>query len=139
MTAGKAGGRYARDRGKRGELEVAEILRPIFPEVRTRRAGGESAEDTRGSDLVGAEPYVIQVKRRERLNVVEAWNEAAQNAKGAVPLLVFRRDRGPWLVTMSLAEWMELERARQALARRLEFEPGTKAAFWPQLADEDPK
>jgi hypothetical protein len=123
MTAGKSGGRYPLARGKRGELEVAELLRPLFPEVRTRRAGGESARDTRGSDLVGTAPYVCQIKRRERLNVVEAWNEAAQNANGAVPLLIHRRDHSPWLVTMSLEEWMELEKARQLVR---DFEAGPK-------------
>jgi hypothetical protein len=130
---------YQRRKGHRGETEVADLLRPLFAEIRTRRAGGESAADTRGSDLCNCAPYNIQVKLRNRLNVEAAWKEAGANANGAVPLLVFRRDRGPWLVTMSLAEWMKLERIRQAIgvaeivrgnAADPEFDP---AAFYLKL------
>lgn len=54
----------------------------------------------------GLEDYHIEVKRVERLNINEAMRQAEADADGRVPVVVHRRSRRPWLVTMRLSDWL---------------------------------
>ena len=72
----------------------------------------------RGHGLYGAEPDVlglpgihVEAKRRERLNVSEAMAQSitdAQRFHDGTPVLIHRRSREPWLVTMRLTDWLAL-------------------------------
>jgi hypothetical protein len=100
-------GKAEREKGKRGEIEVARALRAIWPEARTKRAGGESASQDRGRDLLGTPGWCWQVKRRERLNVSEALKECASAAvfgdRGQeVPVVAHRRRGEAWVASLPL-------------------------------------
>ena len=62
-------------------------------------------------DVVGVEGIHVEVKRVEKLNVLEAMNQSITDSEkfgDGIPALFHRRNRSPWLVTMRLEEWLEL-------------------------------
>lgn len=69
-------GRFSREKGKRAEREVAAMLKPLCPDVRTKRAGGESASVDRGRDLLGTPGLCVQVKAMAHLRPLSALGEA---------------------------------------------------------------
>ena len=62
-------------------------------------------------DLTGLPGIHIEVKRVEKLNVVEAMEQSIRDSErmaDGVPVLFHRRNRKPWLVTMRLEDWLSL-------------------------------
>ena len=56
-----------------------------------------------------------EVKRVEKLNVVEAMEQSIRDSeqmRDGMPALFHRRNRKPWLVTMRLVDWLKLYRSR---------------------------
>lgn len=67
-------------------------------------------------DLTGLPGIHIEVKRVEKLNVVEAMEQSIRDSErmaDGVPALFHRRNRKPWLVTMRLEDWISLYREGQ--------------------------
>ena len=54
----------------------------------------------------GLEQYHIEVKRMERLNIGTAMQQAIHDADGKIPVVMHRRNRQPWLVTVRLTDWL---------------------------------
>ena len=99
-------GRSSQRKGAAGERELAAILRGRGYDI--ERGGSLSYGEV--PDLVGLPGVHIEVKRVERLNVPEAMDQASRDADRfrGFPALFHRRSRSPWLVTMRLADWLEL-------------------------------
>ena len=99
-------GRSSQRKGADGERELAGILRGRGYDI--ERGGSLSYGEV--PDLVGLPGVHIEVKRVERLNVPEAMDQATRDADrfGGFPALFQRRSRSPWLVTMRLADLLEL-------------------------------
>lgn len=97
----------SRAKGKRGELELAAKLRTHgFDARRGRqyRGGGDSP------DVVGLPGVHIECKRVQSLNIEKAMAQSRRDAEGTgeVPVVMHRRDREGWKVTMDLDEFMNL-------------------------------
>lgn len=93
-------------KGSAGERELASELQKFgFNAYRTAQfKGGPDSPDVNG--LPGIH---IECKRVERLNIHEAMAQAVLDAAGErMPAVFHRRNRGRWLVTMHLDDWMEL-------------------------------
>lgn len=89
-----------RRKGADAEREVAQLLTAAgFPCVRTGR-NGVTADDLQHS-LAGVH---LEVKRRERLNVSEAMEQAIRDAGVRSPVVIHRRSREPWLATVLLSD-----------------------------------
>lgn len=91
--------RSQREKGKAGEREAAAMLRKLTQidvQRRVRQHDGDS-------DLVGLEPWVVEVKRNESMSVEAMWLQAVVQADsvGGVPLLLYRRSRQPWRAVWS--------------------------------------
>lgn len=100
-------GRTAQRKGARGERELSAILQEYGYEAER----GGSMTFGAVPDVVGLPGVHVEVKRVERLNVPEAFNQAVRDADkfhDGMPALFHRRNRSPWLVTMALSDWMEL-------------------------------
>lgn len=94
-------------KGKNGELEVAHILKEYgFEDARrTAQYCGNTGD---ASDVVGMEGYHLEVKRNERLNIYEAVEQSIRDARdGELPVVIHRKNRKPWLITMTLEDYME--------------------------------
>lgn len=99
-------GKASRDKGKRGEREVAQRLRALFPDARRgiqSRGGGAEAADV-------VVPFVhVEVKIGARPSPLAALDQAVADAKpGLWPVAYCRRDRGEWTVTMRAGDFEEL-------------------------------
>ena len=83
-----------REKGKRGELEAVALLRRIFPDVRSKRAGGETLSVDRGRDLLDTPGYAFQVKLTARPQPLAALAEARGAAHHReVPVALVRESR----------------------------------------------
>ena len=103
-------GRAARNKGARGERELADLLSHELGTVVKRKLG--QARD--GGDDIQVGRFHIEVKRQERLQV-EKWCEQVEAACTTasqidqdgtvlepVPVLVFRRNGQPWRAVVPL-------------------------------------
>lgn len=95
--------KFSREKGKRGEREVARIIQDVVNEVfgenapRIQRNTLQS--DKGGFDLVGLEDFAIEVKRHEKLNVKAWWRQTVKQAgKDKLPVLFYRQNNTPWSV-----------------------------------------
>lgn len=64
--------------------------------------------DAGDADVVGIEGLFLEVKRVEKLNVPQALAKAVEQAGGDLPLLVHRKNRGEWLVTLRMSDLVHL-------------------------------
>ena len=100
-----------RQKGKKGELELARVLRDYGYDT---RRGQQYCGANGDADVVGLPGVHIECKRVERLNLEDAVVQAQRDARpGEMPVVMHRRNRGQWLVTMTLADWMELYKEAQ--------------------------
>lgn len=94
-------GRSQREKGARGERELAKILGG-------RRTGqAQSQHAAPDADISDCLPgYFIECKRQERVQI-EAWCKKAEDEAGElVPVVIWRRNNQPWRVTMLLDDFL---------------------------------
>lgn len=99
-------GRASRDKGKRGELEIAHILQEYgYPARRSVQYNGWQGE----ADVIGLEGIHIEVKRVERLNIEEAMAQSRRDAKNdEIPVVFHRRNNRGWLATLPLVDFIKI-------------------------------
>lgn len=99
----------SRKKGKKGELELANILKTYGFDC---RRGQQYCGANGDADVVGLPGIHIECKRVETLNVSQAMRQAQKDAKDEeMPVVMHRKNRERWLVTMTLEDWMELYKA----------------------------
>ena len=96
----------SRQKGKRGELELAKILGCYGYET---RRGQQYCGANGDADVVGVPGIHIECKRVESLNIYAAMEQSTKDAKdGEAPAVFHRKNGKRWLVTMELDDWMKL-------------------------------
>ena len=93
-------------KGRAGERELCEYLTAAgFPAHRNeqRYTGGRDNPDI---DAEGLEQLHIECKRVEKLNVSAAMKQAEADAVNRTPVVIHRRNREPWLITMRLQDFL---------------------------------
>lgn len=104
MTNGK-------QKGKRGELELARLFRDQGYEARrTAQYCGNTGE---AADVIGLPGIHVECKRAERLNIVDAVDQARRDAKDGLPAVFHRKNHCEWLVTMRAEDWFKLYRGSE--------------------------
>jgi Holliday junction resolvase len=109
----------SREKGKRGERQWRDELRANGYEA---RRGQQFCGSPESPDVVceGLGWIHFEVKAVERLNIEEAMEQARrdchkkaqESAKGKVPVVVHRRSRRGWLVTMEAGTFLRLVKDR---------------------------
>ena len=101
----------SRQKGKRGELEAAHLLREYGFEARR----GQQFSGANGDpDVVGLPGIHLEVKRVEKLNLEAAMQQSITDARiNEIPIVMHRKNRGQWLVTMTFSDWMKLYQGGQ--------------------------
>jgi hypothetical protein len=111
-------GKASREKGKRGELEACAALADVWPGL--ERTYHQAHKDSTSPDIDSPTcPVFIEVKRQEKINVHAAMRQAAGKSldeegfmgRGFAvrpPVVVHRRSRGEWLVTMRAADLARL-------------------------------
>ena len=94
-------------KGSAGERELCEYLTAAgFPAHRNEQkyTGGKGNPDI---DAEGLEQLHIEVKRVEKLNVSAAMRQAEADAESRTPVVIHRRNREQWLITMRLQDYLQ--------------------------------
>jgi hypothetical protein len=99
-----------KQKGKRGELEFARLLRD---HGWTGARRGQQYNGLDGHDVVGLPGCHVEVKRVERLDLQAAMSQAIRDAENdcALPIVAHKRNNKPWLVTLTAADFLSLLRA----------------------------
>lgn len=101
----------SRAKGAAGERELAHELEKYGF---TARRGQQFCGANGDADVVGVPGLHIECKRVERLNLEEAMEQSRRDAReGEKPVVMHRKNRKPWLVTISLEDFMEILKGGQ--------------------------
>lgn len=100
----------SREKGKRGELEVAHILQGYgYRAGRGQQFSGANGD----ADVEGVDGLHIEVKRAEHLNIEAAMKQAERDARdGKVPSVFHRRNGEDWKVTVRLKDFIQIWQGR---------------------------
>ena len=99
----------SRQKGKRGELEAAKALREYGYDTRRGQQYSGASGD---ADVVGLPGVHLEIKRVEKLNITDAVKQAIRDAReGELPVVMHRKNREQWLVTMPLQVFMVFYKA----------------------------
>lgn len=104
-------GKASREKGKRGEREVAQRFKDAgFKDARrTVQYCGKTGD---AADVVGVPRLHIEVKRVEREAVrkwiAQAIRDAAAGGEGKIPVVCHRKSGDEWLVTLRLEDFLEI-------------------------------
>lgn len=117
-------GSKSQAKGRRGEIELADLLRCYGCNVRP----GEPLNYGKEPDLVGLPHVHCEVKRTEKMKMGEWLDQAQRDSErfGGVPAVFHRSNRRPWTVTMLLKDWMELYLASE---RKISEKNGKEIPF----------
>lgn len=95
-------------KGNQAERELLRILTGYGVQAHRndqRYIGGEGNPDIAAQ--IGPVSVHVECKRVERLSLAAALRQAHRDARNALPVVVHRRSREPWLVTMELTDILE--------------------------------
>lgn len=93
-------------KGKAGERELARELQKYGYDC---HRGQQFKGGSDSPDVIGLPGIHIECKRVENLNLGKAYEQAVTDARGqAIPAVFHRKNRKPWMVTISLEHWMEM-------------------------------
>ena len=96
----------SRAKGAAGERNLAKALREYGYDC---RRGCQYSGVNGDADVVGLPSIHIECKRVERLNLYDAMAQSKHDARdGELPAVFHRRNNCKWLVTMELADWMQI-------------------------------
>ena len=102
-------GRSSRRKGQVGEREIVNALKAAGFEAAHRSAQycGNTGD---APDVEGLPGIHIEVKRVERLNLRKAYEQAVNDSKksGDIPAVFHRQSHQPWMVSLSLNDFLKL-------------------------------
>ena len=94
-------GKKSRDKGQRGERELAAELTRLFGVVARRGRQYHGGADS--PDVVVDLPDIhVEVKRTEKLSLYPAMQQASTDAGNKVPIVCHRANNKPWLAIVAL-------------------------------------
>lgn len=97
------GGRMSRQKGKRGERELAHELNRVLGEHTNARRGVQYQGGADSPDVALSLPVHIECKRTETLNAYTALAQAKADAPDGVPAIVCHRRNGQkWIAIVEI-------------------------------------
>ena len=102
----------SRNKGKVGEREIAKYLREHgFTDA---RRGVQYKGGSDSPDVLGMTGFHIEVKRVERLDLHAAMEQSIRDsAADEIPVVMHRRNKDYWKITMRLDDFMEVLNERR--------------------------
>jgi Holliday junction resolvase len=96
----------SRNKGKRGENELANILKAHGYDA---RRGQQFSGANGDADVVGLPGVHIEVKRTESLSLYTALEQAESDAReGEIPVVFHRRNHKRWVAIMELEYFLNM-------------------------------
>lgn len=103
-------GRSAQAKGRRAEIELAQFLQANgYTDARPGAALNYGTQP----DITGVPGLHIECKRHEKLEITKWYQQAQEDAErmqDGRPVVIHRRNRQQWMITLSLADFLELQR-----------------------------
>ena len=96
----------SRNKGRKGELEAAHLLQKYGYEARrTAQVCGKDQADVEGVDGLH-----IEVKRQETVSIEKWLQQSERDAEytGGVPIVLHRRNREAWKVTLRADDFFKI-------------------------------
>ena len=111
----------SREKGKRGERELARYLRSHGFEDARRGVQYNGADGS--ADVIGLPGWHVEVKRVEALNIEKALQQAERDAEGIAetPCVFHRRNGESWKVTIRARIFLALIKEIQRLQEEIEI------------------
>lgn len=109
----------AKAKGRRLCLELQARLYALCPsleagDIEVTSSGAPGVDLKLSPAAKKAYPWAIECKNVEKLNIWDALKQCEANAKGDLPVLVFRRNNSKTYVTVELEEFLKVyDRARR--------------------------
>ena len=105
----------SKQKGKRGELELAKALQQYGYDVRRSVQYNGKAEEGQ-PDLLGLPHIHVECKRTEKLKLYDAIDQAKRDSKGTdqLPVVFHRKNNCEWVAIMTLDDWMTIFREYDA-------------------------
>lgn len=99
----------SKQKGKRGELELAAFLREHgFEASRGQQfKGGAGSPDVICEAL---DDLHFEVKRTEKFRLEDAMAQATMDAPMKIPVVVHRKNRSEWVAILPLTDFLDLVR-----------------------------
>jgi len=95
-----------RDKGKRGEREVVQIMKSLGWKDARRSRQSDGAVDP---DVAGCDPLWIEVKRRKAIAALRFMDQAIDDAETKkTPVTFMREDNGGWYVMLRADDLLRL-------------------------------
>ena len=105
-------GKASKEKGKKGERELAAVLRE---HGYSARRGQQFCGASGDADVIGLGGIHIEVKRTETLRLYDALTQAKADARpGEKPAVFHRKNNHKWVVVQELDDWMELYKEWEA-------------------------
>ena len=94
-------GLFSRNKGKTGERELAHELTRVFGVTPRRGVQFQGSPDS--PDIIVDIPNLhIECKRTERFRLYEALDQAVEDAKEKLPIVLHRQNKKPWVAIVRL-------------------------------------
>lgn len=94
----------SKQKGKRGELELAKILRDFGFDA---RRGVQYKGGSDSPDVVGIKGLHIECKRVEKGSVYDWMEQSERDAGDEIPCVMWRRNGKRWLVIQYLDDFLK--------------------------------
>lgn len=103
----------SKTKGKEGELEACHFINNLTTLTMRRTAQFNGKELDSKADIVGMPGIHVEVKRVQALNINLAMEQAVRDSSGTseIPIVMHRKNRTPWLITMEADKWLKLYEA----------------------------
>ena len=106
----------SRAKGKRAELDLAKKLREYGFDA---RRGAQYCGANGDADVLGIPKIHIECKNVQKLNLEAAYEQSKNDAAAesertghyVVPTVFHKKDRKPWMVTMSMDDFIKMYRS----------------------------
>lgn len=105
-------GRSAQAKGRRAEIELARFLQAHG--LQDARPGAPLNYGQQ-ADVSGVLGLHIECKRHERLEIPRWYEQAAADAErmqDGRPVVIYRQNRRPWMIVLSLTDFLSLTEGR---------------------------
>lgn len=101
-------GRSAQAKGRRAEIELATYLQA---QGFTDAEPGAALNYGKEPDIKGIEGLHIECKRHERIELNKWYEQSradAERMKDGKPVVIYRQNRRPWMIALSLQDFIEV-------------------------------
>ena len=96
----------SREKGKRGEREVANTLKSLgFPARRTAQYCGNTGD---ASDVVGVDGFHLEIKRCEKTEIHTWLKQAEHDCGDNIPVVCHRRSNEVWYATLPMIDLFQI-------------------------------